>query len=127
VCILSDCEEFSLHRFRQVQDRKYRILYTGNDLRLLEYLQERLKDCFVVRAPSGYVARVLIKGESGYSLFLFDKELPDTTASELESYTHAHRESAPIIIFKPSDNFRSIVKVIVSLLATQVPHRSYFD
>jgi DNA-binding NtrC family response regulator len=127
VCILSDCEEFALHRFRQVQDRKYRILYAGNDLRLLKYLEDKLKDCHVVRAPSGYVARTLIKGESGYSLFLFDKELPDTTASELESYTHMHRESVPVIIFKSSDKFRPIVKTIISLLSSQVPRRSYFD
>ncbi|HEX8889597.1 MAG TPA: hypothetical protein VF779_10490 [Pyrinomonadaceae bacterium] len=112
---------------RQVPDRKYRILYTGNDLHLLKYLEEKLTDCCVVRAPSGYVARTLIAGRTDYSLFLFDKELPDTTASELESYTHAHRESAPVIICKPSSNFRSIVKAIVSLLSTQAPHRSYFD
>jgi hypothetical protein len=126
MCILSDCE-FSSHRFRQVPDRKYRILYTGNDLRLLKYLEDKLKDCCVVRAPSGYVARVLIAGETNYSLFLFDRELPDTTASELESYTQAHCESAAVIIFKPSNDFRSIVKAIVSLLSTQAPHRSYFD
>jgi len=127
VCILSDCEEFSLRLFRQVQDRQYRILYTGNDLDLLKFLEDKLKVCHVVRAPSGYVARVLIKGESGYSLFLFDEELPDTTLSELESYAQAHRESVPVVIFKPSDNFGSIVKTIVSLLSTQVPRRSYFD
>jgi hypothetical protein len=78
-----------------------------------------------VRAPIGYVARVLIAGETNYSLFLFDKELPD--ALELESYLVAQRERAPVIICKASGNFRSIVKTIVSLLSTQVPHRSYFD
>jgi DNA-binding NtrC family response regulator len=126
VCILSDCQ-FSSHSFRQVRERQHRILYTGNDLDLLKFLQDKLKDCCVVRAPSGYVARPLIAGRTNYSLFLYDKELPDTTASELESYTHSHRESAPVIICKPSGNFRSIVKAVASLLSSQAPHRSYFD
>ena len=81
----------------------------------------------MVRAPSGYVARTLIKGESGYSLFLFDKELPDETGIELEAFTRAHRESAPVIIFKPSDKFRSIVKAVTFALSSQEPCRSYFD
>ena len=126
MCILADCE-FSSHSFRQIPERPYRVLYTGNNLDLFKFLQDKLQDCFVVRAPSGYVARVLIKGESSYSLFLFDKELPDTTVSELISYTHVHRERVPVIIFKPSNNFHSIVKAILSLLSTLVPHRSYFD
>ena len=117
MCILSDCEEFSLHRFRQAQDRKHRILYTGNDLALLKFLEERLKDCLVVRAPSGYVGRVLIKGESGYSLFLFDKELPDETGRELESFTRTRHEYKPVIVIRDSDKFSSIAKDIANYLS----------
>lgn len=75
----------------------------------------------MVRAPSGYVARTLIKGESSYLLFLFDEELKDTTLSELESYAQAHRESVPVIIFKSSDKFSSIAKDIMDKLRAALP------
>jgi hypothetical protein len=64
----------------------------------------------VVRAPSGYVARIFIAGEIDYSLFLFDEELSDATGAELECFTHMRRECAPLIIFKPSDSFDAVVK-----------------
>jgi hypothetical protein len=79
-------------------------------------LQEKLKDCFVVRAPSGYVARTFIAGEINYSVFLFDEELPDSTGADLKSFTLKHRECTPIAIIEDSDNLGSIVKAIARLL-----------
>jgi hypothetical protein len=64
----------------------------------------------VVRAPSGYVSRIFIAGEIDYSLFLFDEELSDAPGAELECFARMHRECAPLIIFKPSDSFCSVVK-----------------
>ena len=92
------------------------MLYTGNDLNLLKFLQGKLKDCFVVRAPSSYVARTFIAGEINYSLFLFDEELPDSTGAELECFTRKCRECAPIAIIKDSDNFGSIAKALARSL-----------
>jgi hypothetical protein len=79
-------------------------------------LQDKLQDCFVVRAPSGYVARVFIAGEINYSFFLFDEELPDTTGAELKGFTLKHCEWTPVAIIQNSDNFRSIVKAVTHLL-----------
>ena len=70
----------------------------------------------MVRAPSGYVARLFIAGEIDYSLFLFDEELADSTGAELERFTRLRRRSAPLIIFKPSDNFCSVVKAVLKEL-----------
>jgi hypothetical protein len=67
----------------------------------------------VVRAPTGYVARLFIAGEIDYSLFLFDEKLSDATGAELERFTRMRRECAPLIIFKPSDNFCSVVKAVL--------------
>ena len=70
----------------------------------------------MVRAPSGYVARVFIAGEINYSLFLFDTELPDSTGVELECFALKYREWTPIAIIKDSDNFGSIVKAVARSL-----------
>jgi len=115
VCILSDCE-FSSHSFKERPERKYRVLYAGNNLRLLKFLGERLKDCFVVRAPGGAAARALIAGETRYALFLFDEELPDMTAAELERFTQERREGSLVAIIQRSDTFSSIVKAVARSL-----------
>ena len=115
MCILSDCE-FSSHYFKSAANHKYRVLYTGNDLRLLKFLQGRLKACFVVRAPSGYMARAFIAGKTDYSLFLFDAELPDTTGAELECFTHTRHECTPVVIIHDSENFSLIVKAVLRSL-----------
>ena len=115
VFILSDCE-CSSHYFNSSPDHKYRVLYTGSDLHLLKFLQSGLKNCFVVRAPSGYVARIFIAGQIDYSLFLFDEKLSDATGADLECFTRARRECTPLIIFKPSDSFCSVVKAVTRSL-----------
>lgn len=91
----------------------YRILYVGNDLRLSKFLRERLADCQVTRAPSGSVARLLIKGIN-HSLLLFDEVLPDMTGAELESFTRRlpQREDTPVIIIKDVDSFDGLAQAI---------------
>ncbi|MGA9998342.1 MAG: hypothetical protein WBP93_23210 [Pyrinomonadaceae bacterium] len=97
-------------------DHKYRILYVGNNLALLTFLNERLKhlDCHVVRCPGGSTSRSLINNIN-YSLLLFDDELPDTTGAELKRFTRslAHRKQTPIIIFGKSDDFNGLAKSII--------------
>ncbi|HEX8847668.1 MAG TPA: hypothetical protein VF791_23705 [Pyrinomonadaceae bacterium] len=70
-----------------------------------------------MRAPSGYVARRFIAGETNYSLFLFDEKLPDTTGADLENFTLKYRECTPVIIFKAADDFCFVLKTITRSLA----------
>ncbi len=78
----------------------HHILYVGNDLRLSKFLKDRLKDCQIVRAPTGHVASIFIKSEIKKSLLLLDENLPDTTGLMLASFTRSleHRKLMPIII-----------------------------
>lgn len=83
----------------------HRILYVGRDHTLLQSLQDALKDCRIVRSPSGRDARFLIESEINYSLLLFDEELSDTTGLELAHLARGarHRERTPIIILSASE------------------------
>jgi DNA-binding response OmpR family regulator len=94
------------------------ILYVGQDLTLLKLLQDGLDDCAVIRCPIGSVAGILIASKINYLLLLFDEQMPDMTGDELAGFvrTLAHREGMPVIIFKPSDDFNSIVRAIDHLL-----------
>lgn len=109
--------------YRRLSKRPHRILYVGLDHQLLNYLQDRLHDCWIVRAPAACVARIFIR-ELRYSLFLFDELLMDSTGQELARYTRelANRRDTPILIVKQSDNFELLTRTIKRL--PPVPRRS---
>jgi DNA-binding response OmpR family regulator len=117
VCIITD-RELAFH-LPPLRTYRHRILYAGNDLALSKRLRDTLRDCQLVRAPSGSVARILIKGIN-YSLLLFAHELPDMTGTELMQFTRAlpHRERTPIISISPSEREASIVEKVARLLTT---------
>jgi DNA-binding response OmpR family regulator len=98
---------------------RHRILYAGNDLALLKRLRDTLRDCRIVRAPNGSVARSFIK-VINYSLLLFDHVLPDMTGKELAGVTRAlpHRERMRIILIPTSEREERIVETITRSLAT---------
>jgi DNA-binding response OmpR family regulator len=80
-----------------------RILYVGNDLPLLKFLQNILEGCAVIRCPIGSGARLFIT-EIHYSLILLDEMLPDAMGVELAHFTRSvklHKQT-PIILL--SDN-----------------------
>lgn len=81
----------------------HRILYAGDDIYLPTRLGDALRasDCFVVRSPVG-IARMFIRSEIEYSLFLFDKT---DEGAELERFASSlsHREQTPVIIVKKSE------------------------
>jgi DNA-binding response OmpR family regulator len=115
-------EEPSYHLralYRRLSARPYRILYVGLDHALLDYLQERLDDCWIVRAPAGHVARPFID-KLNYSLLLFDEDLVDTTGLALARFTRElpHRQCTPIIVTKKSDEFESLSRAISRRLTT---------
>jgi DNA-binding NtrC family response regulator len=95
-----------------------RILYVGHDLILLQFLSDMLEDCRIVRCPSGSLARPLIKSEINYSLLIFDDKLTGMTGEELEQFacSQKHRKQTPIVIFKKSGDFDSMVETIIRLL-----------
>jgi glutaredoxin len=80
----------------------HRILYAGGDIYLPTRLMDALRavDCFVVRSPVA-TARMFIRGDIEYSLFLFDES---EAGAELEAYTRSlsHREQTPVVIVKES-------------------------
>jgi len=86
---------------------QHRILYVGDDLTLLKFLQDALRTCRIVRSPGGSVAHVLIKGVS-YSLLLFEHELTNTTGTELAQFTRTlpHRRRTPIIMLSTHEDDR---------------------
>ena len=105
---------------------QHRILYVGDDLTLLKFLQDTLRTCRIVRAPGGSVVRTLIKGIS-YSLLLFEPEMTDTTGIELAQFARAlpHRRRAPILMLSTDRDGRvagrdavKIVETIAHLLDT---------
>jgi DNA-binding response OmpR family regulator len=93
-----------------------RILYTGHDLLLLQFLQYSLEDCRVVRCPDGSQARLFIK-KIEYSLLLFDEELLDTTGEALKDFTRAlSRRTPPIMIVQGTEDFESLARAITRML-----------
>lgn len=90
----------------------HRILYAGDDIYLPARLRDGLGglDCFVVRSPVG-VARVFIRSDIRYSLFLFDET---AAGAELEAYarTLPHRERTPVIIIKKSKGLKGLLESI---------------
>jgi hypothetical protein len=118
--MIADCEPSYLPAaiYRRLSVRPHRILYTGLDIALLDYLEESLDDCWIVRAPAGHVARLFID-KLNYSLLLFNEQLMDTTGAELTRFVRslAHRKHTPVIISKQSDNFELLARTITRLLA----------
>jgi hypothetical protein len=115
-------EEPSYHLralYRRLSARPHRILYTGLDHQLMQYLEDELEDCWIVRAPAGCIARIFIK-ELKHSLLLFDELLMDMTGQELATYTRGlpHRRCTPILIVKNSDNSELLARTITRLLAS---------
>jgi CheY-like chemotaxis protein len=112
----------------------HHILYVGNDLGLSKLLKDRLKDCQIVRAPTGYVGRIFIKSDIKKSLILLDENLPDMTGLMLASFTRSleHRKLMPIIIlsenrckragviFNKPNEVELLIGVIKDLLETQL-------
>jgi DNA-binding response OmpR family regulator len=96
----------------------HRILYVGHDLTLLDFLRDMLRDYRIVRCPSGRLARPLIESEINYALLLFDDKLTDMTGVELEQFARSqkHRKQTPVVIFKKSGDFGSMVETIIRLL-----------
>jgi CheY-like chemotaxis protein len=115
VCIITDCE-LAFH-LPHLQTYRHRILYAGNDLALFKHLQETFRDCLIVRAPVGSLARSFIK-VINYSLLLVDHALPDMTGTELAEATRAlpQRERTQIILISASQREASIVETITRLL-----------
>jgi hypothetical protein len=105
--------------YRRLSARPYRILYVGLDLALLEYLTERLDECWIVRAPAACVARTFIE-HLDYSLFVFDEVLMDGTAQELTRFAResAKGKDTPILTVKKSDNLELLARTITRLLAS---------
>jgi DNA-binding response OmpR family regulator len=96
----------------------YRILYAGNDLSLLTFLQEILEDCQVIRCPNGAQAKLFI-AQIKYSLLLFDEVLPDAMGRELTEFAResARIELTPSIILKKSANCDVLARDITRILA----------
>jgi hypothetical protein len=104
--------------YRRLSARPCRVLYVGLDCKLLRYLEERLDDCWFVRAPAGCVARSFIE-HLEYSLLLFDETLMDMSAQELATFTRGltRRQSVPIVIVQPEEEFEWLASDIDHLLA----------
>jgi len=107
--------------YRRLSARPYRVLYVGLDLALLEYLTERLDECWIVRAPAACVARPFIE-HLDYSLFVFDEVLMDGMAQELTRFAResAKGKDTPILTVKKSDNLELLARTITRLLTA--PH-----
>lgn len=103
--------------YLRLSARRYRILYVGLDHALFDYLQQRLEECWIVRAPAACVARLFID-KLNYAVLLFDEMLMDATARELVRFTRElpHRRCTPIIIVKKSDEFESLARAIMRSL-----------
>ena len=90
----------------------HRILYAGDDITLPSRLKDALRglDCVVVRSPVG-IARLFIRSEIGYSLFLFDET---EACAELEDFarTLPHRERTPVIIVKSEGDLGGLLDAI---------------
>jgi hypothetical protein len=101
---------------------RYRILYVGNNLALLKFLEDGLKhlDCFIVRASMASPSKTFIESDINYPLLLFDDELLDAGGPQLKHFARqlSHRKRTPIIIFKESDEFNSLAQTIIQALAT---------
>ncbi len=105
--------------YRRLSARPYRILYVGLDLALLAYLEDRLEDCWITRAPAGCVGRLFIE-QLQRSLFLFDEVLMDMTGRELarDARKSALMPCTPIIIVKQPVNFEWLASKITRRLTT---------
>jgi DNA-binding response OmpR family regulator len=96
---------------------------------------EELVDCQIVRCPGGTLAHPLIKSEIGYSLFVLDEELGDTTGRQLALFARSvrHRERTPIIILSRSKAGRAgagvffekpdDLKLVASVIDSQLTRR----
>jgi DNA-binding response OmpR family regulator len=94
-----------------------RILYAGHDLLLLQFLQQVLADCRVVRCPNGSQARLFIE-KIKYWLLVFDEELPDTSREALKEFARllSRRGAPPIMIVQGTEDFESLARAIIRLL-----------
>jgi hypothetical protein len=104
--------------YRRLAARPCRVLYVGLDGKLLRYLEETLDDCWIVRAPAGCVARCFIE-HLEYALLLFDETLMDMSADELATFARGleRRQSVPIVIVQPEEEFEWLASDIDHLLA----------
>ena len=75
-------------------------------------LRDALKslDCFVVYSPVG-IARMFIRSDIKYSLFLFDET---EAGAELERFARSlpHREQTPVLIVKSQGGFGGLLDAI---------------
>ena len=94
----------------QPSSARHRILYVGRDITLAERLNDALLDCHVVRCPGGSTAQLFIRGDSKYSLFIFDEE----QAEELESLALSlkHRARTPTLRIRKSEDFHKLVYIV---------------
>ncbi len=85
----------------QIKDR-YRILYVGSSLTLLDLLNRSLgpAGCRVVRCPGGLQARLFIQSNIRYDLLVLDEQLMGVDRLDLMHLTRllTHRQQIPIVI-----------------------------
>jgi DNA-binding response OmpR family regulator len=88
--------------FSSPQQPQHRLLYVGNDLDMMNSLQEALRPegWFVVRSPDGSTARLFLASRIPYDFLLFDEELTDTSGMKMVRFarTLEQRRRTPIII-----------------------------
>jgi DNA-binding response OmpR family regulator len=81
---------------------KYRLLYVGNDLGLMEFVREALKGegWFVVRCPGGSTAALLLRSGIHYDLLMLDEKLPGGSGMVLVGLARSleHRKGTPVIL-----------------------------
>ena len=111
-----------LPRLRPPPRYRYRILYVGRSHALIKALEDGLKElsCLASRCPADAVwaARVMIRGENRYDVFLLDEVFAGTSGEELAHFalSFAHRARTPTIIVKESDDVESLVENVRRLL-----------
>jgi hypothetical protein len=114
--------------YRRLSKRPHRILYVGLDHQLMEYLQDELEDCWIVRAPAACVARIFIR-KLKYSLLLSDEVLMDATAQELASFARefARKKGTPFVVVKDSDDDARLARAVRRLLPRSVALRPAWE
>ena len=89
---------------------QHRIIYVGGDIRLPERLADAL-GCRVVRCPGGSIACLFIRGETKYSLLLFEDDLQGAELARL-ARSLEHRANTPLVMVRKSERFETLADTI---------------
>jgi DNA-binding response OmpR family regulator len=88
-------------------EARYRVLYVGADLGLMEFVREALGRVggFVVRCPGGSMARLLLSSGIYYDLLMFDEELMGESGREMVRFARSleHRRRTPVILLSQQE------------------------